>query len=58
MPPLTKEFLLSRGRCCGNGCVNCPYEETSTRKDSSECQPKQNAPATKPAKPSPFTGQS
>lgn len=23
--PLTKEFLLSRGSCCGNNCVNCPY---------------------------------
>lgn len=27
MPPLSREFLLSRGRCCGNGCVNCPYSE-------------------------------
>lgn len=26
--PLNREFLLSRGRCCGNGCVNCPYEES------------------------------
>jgi len=23
--PLTKEFLLSRGKCCNNGCKNCPY---------------------------------
>lgn len=23
--PLTKEFLISRGSCCGKGCVNCPY---------------------------------
>lgn len=22
---LTREFLLSRGYCCGNGCRNCPY---------------------------------
>ena len=23
--PLTREFLLNRGFCCGNGCKNCPY---------------------------------
>jgi hypothetical protein len=23
--PLSKEFLFSRGRCCYNGCINCPY---------------------------------
>lgn len=23
---LTKEYLLQRGYCCGNGCVNCPYD--------------------------------
>ena len=22
---LSKEFLLSRGSCCGNKCTNCPY---------------------------------
>ncbi len=22
---LTREFLLKRGYCCGNGCRNCPY---------------------------------
>jgi hypothetical protein len=22
---LTREFLLSRGYCCGLGCANCPY---------------------------------
>ena len=22
---LTREFLLSRGSCCGSGCANCPY---------------------------------
>jgi len=26
MKPLSKEFLLSRGFCCKNGCLNCPYE--------------------------------
>lgn len=25
MKPLPKEFLLSRGSCCKNGCKNCPY---------------------------------
>jgi len=23
--PLTKEQLLANGKCCGNGCKNCPY---------------------------------
>jgi len=27
MPPLSREFLLSRGTCCANGCINCPYKE-------------------------------
>lgn len=22
----TKEYLLERGYCCGNGCMNCPYD--------------------------------
>jgi hypothetical protein len=22
----TKEYLLERGYCCGNGCANCPYD--------------------------------
>lgn len=22
----TKEYHLRRGTCCGNGCVNCPYD--------------------------------
>jgi len=25
MKPLEKEFLVKRGYCCGNGCLNCPY---------------------------------
>lgn len=24
--PLTKEFLLKRGSCCNNNCINCPYK--------------------------------
>ncbi len=27
MKPLSRELLLSRGRCCNNVCVNCPYKE-------------------------------
>lgn len=23
--PLSAEFLIRRGKCCGNGCKNCPY---------------------------------
>lgn len=23
---LTFLFLINRGYCCGNGCLNCPYE--------------------------------
>ncbi|MDR3678590.1 MAG: DUF5522 domain-containing protein [Flavipsychrobacter sp.] len=22
----TAKYLLERGFCCGNGCLNCPYE--------------------------------
>ena len=22
----TATYLLERGYCCGNGCVNCPYD--------------------------------
>ena len=24
--PLSREFLLTRGYCCNNGCRNCPYK--------------------------------
>jgi hypothetical protein len=27
--PLSREFLLNRGYCCGNGCLNCPYKKKS-----------------------------
>jgi hypothetical protein len=26
--PLSKEFLLSRKKCCQNGCQNCPWKIT------------------------------
>lgn len=29
MAPLTREYLLARGTCCGHGCRNCPYTEES-----------------------------
>ena len=25
MKPLSREVLLQHGKCCGNGCRNCPY---------------------------------
>jgi hypothetical protein len=29
--PLSAEFLLKRGYCCGNGCKNCPYTPRHTK---------------------------
>lgn len=29
--PLSAEFLLKRGYCCGNGCKNCPYVPRHTK---------------------------
>jgi len=29
--PLTKEFLLSKGECCGKQCKNCPYTPKYTK---------------------------
>ena len=23
--PMTRSELLSMGKCCGSGCINCPY---------------------------------
>ena len=28
--PLSREFLLARGRCCNRGCTNCPYTPPET----------------------------
>jgi len=36
MAPLSKEFLLSRGSCCNNGCLNCPYGESLTKRVEKE----------------------
>ncbi len=30
----TKEYLLKRGKCCKNKCLNCPYEKYEKRNDS------------------------
>jgi len=27
MKPLTREFLLSQGKCCKNNCKNCPWKK-------------------------------
>ena len=27
--PLSGQFLLNRGFCCNNGCLNCPYKSTN-----------------------------
>lgn len=29
--PLTREFLIKKGRCCGSKCLNCPYEPKWTK---------------------------
>ncbi len=31
MKPLARDFLLSRGYCCGNKCKNCPYTPKHTK---------------------------
>ena len=28
---LARIFLLKQGKCCGNGCLMCPYEEKHSR---------------------------
>jgi len=28
---MTESFHMKRGRCCGNGCLHCPYEPMSER---------------------------
>ena len=28
---MTKYFLIKRGYCCGNGCLNCPYFPKATK---------------------------
>lgn len=31
--PLSREFLLNRGYCCGNGCFNCPYKKKKMKRN-------------------------
>lgn len=31
MVPLSVEQLLKVGKCCGNGCLNCPYFPKHTK---------------------------
>jgi len=31
---LSRKYLLSRGKCCGNGCKNCPWRKSDDRVDS------------------------
>lgn len=28
----TKEYLLNRGLCCGNNCLNCPWKTEETKR--------------------------
>lgn len=38
--PLSREFLLNRGFCCKNGCLNCPYEKENNMEvlESIDCK--------------------
>lgn len=29
--PMSREFLISQGRCCFHDCKNCPYKESLTK---------------------------
>ena len=29
---LSRIFLIKQGKCCGNGCLMCPYEERHNEK--------------------------
>lgn len=31
MQPISREFLIKQGRCCGCGCKNCPYTPKHVR---------------------------
>lgn len=28
---MTEKYLRERGWCCGNGCLNCPYQPKATK---------------------------
>lgn len=45
---LTRDYLLRRGTCCGNGCRHCPYDYVSpsipsARQDTSDRATSQDA---------------
>ena len=31
---LSKIFLIKQGKCCGNGCLMCPYKEKDSGKST------------------------
>jgi hypothetical protein len=31
LKPLPAEVLIKNGKCCGNGCKNCPYDPKHTK---------------------------
>ena len=31
---LSKIFLIKQGKCCGNGCLMCPYKEKHSGKST------------------------
>lgn len=28
---MTEKYLKERGHCCGNNCLNCPYDPRATK---------------------------
>ena len=34
--PLSREFLLQRGHCCNNNCLNCPYKEKNMKTEKQD----------------------
>ena len=34
--PLSREFLLQRGHCCDNNCLNCPYKEKNMKTEKQD----------------------
>jgi hypothetical protein len=50
---MTAAYLLKRGWCCGNGCMNCPYDyeavpepKRSTLLAARNCKPDKDAQST------------
>ena len=34
--PLSREFLLQRGHCCDNNCLNCPYKDNDMKTEKQD----------------------